>query len=410
MSVSIPKKRKNLKINRNTKIDLISGLTLLLFFLFCLYENSIGYYNHRELCLYLIGFFVVDNVLISWLGGGKLSAKFLFVVLFLIICTAYSVDDSNPDLDGYKRAYEYLSDYGFSHMDEVNDDTNMGLEYGFRVLMFPFAYLGFSYNWFVTLLVSFSSVLIIKTLRLYQGNYSFIISCYALMTFAYDVFQIRFLLAYSIVFWGFRYILIEQKKDIKKYILCVLLACVFHVSSVFYFLYLLLPRNIVKYYKIIVFGIILLFVSAYLEYGNILTLMAAIIPARKLVSYASYSVEISIFTAAFVAILVLIMIYISKKIYQNNSNYQTRNALLLNCTCLLLIPIVPLTLEFERLLRPILLVDYSLMSTNSNFKSKLMMYAFCLLMVLVSFARVFVIKDLALDVIEYNYFMDFIFS
>jgi len=302
-----------------------------------------------------------------------------------------------------------LGENGFVHIDEANYDTNMGSEKGFLLLMLFFSRLGFSYNWFVTIIVSLSAFLIIGTLKHFKGNSSFVIACYSMMTFTYDVYQIRFLLAYSIVVYGFRYIL-SAKPEKKKYIICVLCAMLFHTSSVFYMLFIITPIKIIKIYKIAIPILVLFFIGAFYELGNVLSLLANIIPAQKLISYASYNVEISIFTALFVVALILCMTIIINHIYNNNRTTEMQNLLILNILCIAVIPIIPLTLEFERFLRPILLVDYSIMSTPSYYKRKHWMNLICILFLIASFARVYVIKDIATDVLQYNYFMDILFK
>ncbi len=401
--------RGDRNLNWMTPQEVISGLFLFFFILACLILNIKGSISHSNLCLFFVIGLVIINACLFILGKNvKIVPLATLSVLILIMGTAYSVDESNPDLDGYLRAYTYLQDYGISHLNEVNVDTNGGSDTGFLILMYCFIIVGFSYNWFVSFLALISSLLIYKGTKKLNGNYCLILACYILMSYTYDVFQIRFFFAYSIILYGIHYLL-QEKRNIKRYLVCVLIAICFHFSAIFFFLLLVTPKFLSKYYKIIIGFFILLFVLAYLNLGGVMLIIASLVPAERLIRYASQGIEISIFTAAFVSIIVLVMIMMTGNLHKKRKNSLTEYLLRLNILCSIVIPVVPISLDFERFLRPVLIVDYAVFSSPllSNKRRKL----FCLVFFVLSVLRVSVmINSFTKDIMTNNYFMDFIFQ
>jgi len=369
-----------------------------------------GNISHTNLCLLFVGGILVINMLFFFAGQQLRIVPMIFCgILLLIMGTAYSVDESNPDLDGYLRAYNYLLEYGLNHIGEVNADTNGGSDFGFLLLMWCFGILGFSYNGFVTVLAATALIFIYKGIKGINGNYSFILSCYALMSFTYDCFQIRFFLAYSIIINGLQYIL-REKKDKKRFLTLFILALFFHFSAVFFLILLVTPKFLIKYYKIIIGCFIALFVMAYLNIGSIMTVFASLVPTERLLQYASQGIEISIFTSAFVSVIVMSMILITGSVYKHSKIPFTENLLRLNIICSILIPIVPISLDFERFLRPVLMYDYAAIS-SPMVENKRKCYFFSAIILILSATRVSVmVNSFTKDIIQNNYFMDFIFA
>ena len=390
--------------------EIVSVALLVLFTIACLCANIGNTVSHGNICLFFVGGLALINAVIYFMGKDVKIVPFItLAVLVLIMGTAYSIDESNPDLDGYLRGYTYLQDYGISHLNDVNADTNGGADLGFLILMYLFIILGFSYNGFVTTLAIASAILIVSGIKRIRGNYSFILPCYMLMSFTYDVFQIRFFFAYSIVVYGIHF-LIKPHKEPLKYFFSVLIAMAFHFSSVFFLILLVTPKFLSRNYKIIVACFIALFAMAYLNIGSLMTIVASMLPAERLMKYASQGIDISIFTSAFVSIIVLTMIMIAGYIHKVSQNTTTETLLRLNILCSIVIPIVPISLDFERFLRPVLMTDYAVLS-SPIIRKKGRRYAYCFLVIVLSSLRVSVmVGGFTRDIVTNNYFMDFLFA
>lgn len=395
---------------KRNRSEVVSVLLLILFVVICLLINMWGNISHTNLCLLFVGGILVINTLFFFVGQQlRIVPMFFCGILLLIMGTAYSVDESNPDLDGYLRAYNYLLEYGLNHIGEVNADTNGGSDFGFLLLMWVLGVLGFSYNGFVTVLALISVILIQKGIKRIGGNYGLILSCYALMSFTYDCFQIRFFFAYSIIIYGLKYIL-QQNKEKRMFLIFLAIAMFFHFSSVFFLILLITPKFLAEKYKIIIGGFLVLFAMAYLNIGSIMTIFASLIPTERLLQYANQGVEISIFTSAFVSVIVIAMILITGHIYKKSKSSFAENLLRLNIICSVLIPILPLSLDFERFLRPVLMYDYAVIS-SPMVVSKKKRYLFSAIIILLAATRVSVmVNSFTKDIIQNNYFMDFLFS
>lgn len=166
--------------------EIVSVALLVLFTIACLCANIGNTVSPGNICLFFVGGLALINAVIYFMGKDVKIVPFItLAVLVLIMGTAYSIDESNPDLDGYLRGYTYLQDYGISHLNDVNADTNGGTDLGFLILMYLFVILGFSYNGFVTTLAIASAILIVSGIKRIRGNYSFILPCYMLMSFTF---------------------------------------------------------------------------------------------------------------------------------------------------------------------------------------------------------------------------------
>lgn len=392
------------KIELNYKSILI--VTLCIFFiLFAYLLSNFGLFDVGVMSWIIVFIILLANVLLYFTNSSSnIVLFFTSILLVLLIGTAYSVNHSNTDLEAYEKLYEFLK-YGGS-VKTAGSITDLGFKY----LMKACIYAGLSYNWFTTIVSFLALILMYSTIKHLSSNYHFVLVCYAIMSLTYDVYQIRFLLAYSFIVCGLKYYLVPKYYKPWKFIIFVLIASLVHFSMLFYLIILVSPlkRGIMKYYKIIVSIAVALILICYALNINIFSLLRINWFGRGF--YASSEVgRVSIFTSLYIVFIILYMIFISKKMvdYQNNNEY-IKNLFLLNILCTLICPFLAITLEFERFLRPVLVLDYACMSCEDNLPKKERVQL-SILFIFICLVRVSVMTRLVDYVVNNNYFMDYLF-
>lgn len=182
--------------------------------------------------------------------GTKNRWPILFRCLIVVFLSYYMgfVREGGTDY----QAYEYLYNMGFS----AREDRERILEYAYKLLMVLFRRMGFSFQQFHFVCCMIMNTLIVSFV--YRYKYPLL----SLLLFVATIFfqegnLIRQMMSIAIFLYSTKYI---AGKDMKKYLVCVFLACMFHASSI-----VLLPIywvNRLKPYPLIM--MIVLAVSIYM--------------------------------------------------------------------------------------------------------------------------------------------------
>lgn len=162
------------------------------------------------------------------------KAYFLFFFSFLWILFGWNYD--NADYHNYESIYEAI---------ELNG-SYPAVEPGFEALSKFFIYLDFNYDIFLIFYSLIGLFLIGSTIHKFTPNYNVVWFLYFIFPFMLDVVQIRNFMSMSIVVFSFRYLINDNKLNIFKFLICIIVASLFHTSSLFYILFLLVRFSIKK--------------------------------------------------------------------------------------------------------------------------------------------------------------------
>lgn len=310
----------------------------------------------------------------------KLFGILLMFFLFIVITASNNNSMKNGDFAAYHALYNHFLFGG-----DIENVVGYTTEIGYMVIMYAISKLGLSYNMFLIIISLISLVLFTSTIKKITNNYTFVILCYSIFPFVYDAIQIRFFFAYSIIVYALNYILFQEKKNIFKYILFVLFASTIHTASIFYLIFLLTSFKFKKIIKIsFIISIMLTFISLVTNI-NVVEFLFSIFKYNEFEKYTNsmLSYQVSVYTSLFVMILMIFFLLLVRYIWKNNYSFMTEKIYQINLILAVLYPLTLISLDFERLFRPILIINYALIAANRVvFGKKYLMIVCCIILVL----------------------------
>lgn len=155
----------------------------------------------------------------------RLSFSFLLVVVFLAIAGNLE----NPDRINYSENFEGIRVRG-------QDES---FEPGYQTLARIASAMGLDYGAFHSVMSAIAVLLIARTILDATDRPGIALAAYLCFPFFWDVTQVRNFYAMSIILFGMRYLLNDQRASASKYAIAILCASLFHLTSLFYLLFLL---------------------------------------------------------------------------------------------------------------------------------------------------------------------------
>lgn len=199
---------------------------------------------------------IYDYNIIAYRSDKQTNRYLIIIGLFLIFIAACRADIIGIDTMAYKAAYE--SD--FKYVNLIKSTRIDRFEPGFSFVNKLLNYIG-GFFWLKLFVVSVNVILIFKTINRYSSLVWF--SCLLYFIFAVyrsNINEMRQAIAVGITMYGFQYVI---SKDIKKYLICVGVAFLFHVSSIIMLPLIFFSKlDKIKIKHIVIFGIS--FVALYL--------------------------------------------------------------------------------------------------------------------------------------------------
>ncbi|KWX79917.1 EpsG family protein [Paenibacillus jilunlii] len=352
--------------------------------------------------MFLLAIFIfLANVFCSFeQRNSRILALLLLITAYILMVATNNNSGANGDYRAYHGLYEHFS-YGGS----ISNITGYRAEYGYMVLMLAVSKLGISYNMFLAVLAAVSITLIHSTVSKITTNYNLVLSCYMLSPFFYDVFQFRYFFAYSIVVFALKYILFENKKNYLKYAALVIISSFFHTATLFFLLYLVLKLNVRLFIKLALLVSVFVTVANFVMKKNMVDIIYSFINFSKLEYYTSGTIkyQLNSFTPVMIILVILYFVFIAKSIYDKDPSFTNRQILWVNLLNILIFPLLLVSLDFERFLRPILLINYALIAEHNKrlFGSKRNLILISLLVVVG--LRQYFMNDVTNIILENNY-------
>ncbi len=299
------------------------------------------------------------------LSAIRRNSKILFCILFALMFLMAAGNVNSPDKDAYRQYYQTLQTPNF-HED---------VEIGFQVLVFIAHSLHFSFETFIAFYVFLCFVLLWFFLRKISDNKAMVLSLYMLFPFILDADQLRSFLAQLIVLTALAYLLEQKKPQIVRYAIMVLIAALFQQSCAIFLIYAfakLDERKVLKYS--IIFAAVFLF-GAYLIPA--IASHFSMFNLNRITGYFSSKEGKSTWFiyALFYLAVICITLYFTTMGKRNRYRIDVEQILYryqhlsfgnldidmiekLNIISIVLIALIPINPHFERLLRPILMLDY----------------------------------------------------
>lgn len=233
-------------------------------------------------------------------------------------------------------------------------------------------FLGLNYIQFRLLLVVISWILIRSFLKKYTNNIFYILFFYLLFGIIIDTVQIRNFFALSLVIFGLKYLFTDEKKSRLKYFVCVLIAMNIHLSSIVYFVFLLVrvknPKAIVKpiIFFTVLFCLIILLLGNNVPFLNDLMLS---LESDKLTYYTQGKTSLGFLFPMVFHLGILGLVYLGTKLlkdsldFKNNNELSLRNGKIIeiifwiNIITIIFFPFYIYNVQFIRLTRNLILIN-----------------------------------------------------
>lgn len=372
---------------------------------YCLFANEISEKGYVIIWTILVGLIIMN--LVCNREDDKMHLYTFILLIFAIILIGATNDTTgiNTDYYGYKKWYETLENSSSNNFTGVSDA-------GFLFLMRLGVLLGLNYNGFATLIGIIGLFLIFNTVKLFSRNFSIVLALYMIVPFTYDVIQIRFFFAYSIVFFGLRYIIFLDRYSPIKFLIVTILASTIHFSIIFFIVFLIavFEEWIKKTYKFIVLIGFLLMISCYVSGTNILSILPIGIVMDRASHYMTAGINISIFTAIFIFFMLVFYIFVSLIIKRANSSFSNNKIFIINIISIIFMIFIPVSLEFERYLRPVFILNYANVVGNRDILDTNIYKRMIIFQVLICTLREAVMFNLTQNIIISNYLYEFLFE
>lgn len=155
----------------------------------------------------------------------KSKCIYFLEFIFMWVILSFCENTKRFDYENYTLAFKR---FGIQAASVSNS------EIGYQWLNRLFYGWGFGFEQLNMLLVFVSLLLVAATIPKYTKNISIVSSLYMIYPLFLNGIQIRNMIVASVILWGIQYLLLEEKRSVPKYILCVAVAVTFHSAAIIY--------------------------------------------------------------------------------------------------------------------------------------------------------------------------------
>lgn len=169
------------------------------------------------------------------LGIFNRKSKFAEFLLLLFMWCFYALNTYSGDYISYEYVYSLIG----------SGSKWIYFEPGFSLIMVLCNSIGLSFTGFRIVLATAYIFLLDKTIKKYTDNVAYVLAIFMIFPFMYFASVLRAGVAGLIIVYSMHYLQIDGRRGTIKYIIGVLVATMFHTSSIF-FLVFLLSRGEIK--------------------------------------------------------------------------------------------------------------------------------------------------------------------
>ncbi|MDT2782435.1 EpsG family protein [Vagococcus fluvialis] len=297
----------------------------------------------------------------------KIGNTIFYIFLLLLVWGILSLSTNNPDRKNYELVYEYLS---------ITDNYFYpDFEKGFSFFMRIGSKLNLTYQQFLIFISTISTFLLHIFLKRETQNKNLVLIMFLFFPFFLEVVQIRNYLVLLLVINSIPF-LVEKK--VIKFILLILIASLFHVSALFYLLFLLCYIE----QKKLLYIVSLSTLSIVLFQNQILSILVSILPNGE--KYLVYNNSTSISTVIMFVLFFMVNYYLinelSSSVYKIDkrynflSDYQKKSldyTLKINTVIIFSFILITIDMNFFRIFRNIVIINYTLFA-NTIYNNKVL--------------------------------------
>lgn len=271
----------------------------------------------------------------------------LVVLMFILMAYSYG----NADFSTYEMYFRiYGSDLSFSVL-----LLNNGL---FKVLCALFTRIGLNYYHLLIFLTVVGLYNLHTTAKKFIDYKCIVFGLYFIYPFVMDITQLRNFVAMSFLLKGCSYLIDDDndkdKKGIVPFVICNVIASLFHITFVFYFVLLLIKvinKNNLKYFAPV------LLVGEIVIFGQLQNIISILTNIDKTEFY--FSEHIGLATLIIVALYYLSVLFIVSYISRLYPEKKwLSNIVKINLMLVLSLPVIFHSFEFMRLYRNIFFLNY----------------------------------------------------
>ncbi|MEE8807930.1 MAG: EpsG family protein [Lactimicrobium sp.] len=320
-------------------------------------------------------FVYITAFILALINGFSKKKSRVITIIFLVLMLLMFCEVTTPnyhhqgyfrgDNEVYEQMYKSLSGSNFDYVKQSST-----FEKGFVVYSYIFATLGVPYNIFMAITFLIGMLLCFFTVRRITDNYSLFLVLYFCYYFLYDIQQIRNFIAISISIFALRFL---KDRHVVIYILLILLASMFHFSALAFLPFLLIYLPNYKY-----FAKLFIELSAILFAGlSILNLTGnnVIKQLARVINLGSYNLYVGDnFNALRPFIELVLFAYLAILVYtvtiEEQDNEWASFTISITAVSFLFLPLMLISMTMDRILRPLLILDYAVISNSYSFIDK----------------------------------------
>ena len=303
---------------------------------------------------------LVTCFFLSLFGVVRRNSKTIFLLLLVFLYVLASNDLTSPDRGAYRIYYASLN----------KPSLKNNLEIGFQVLIWISKSLGITYGGFFYLYYGICFGLLLYILIKVSFNPVMVLSLYMFYPYVVDVDQMRSMLGYFIVLFGVTVFLLKEelnRKDTILYASFCIIAALFQQSCIVFLIFLFCRNNKeqVLRYSLIASGILILGRSLVVRFISIIGVLN-INRVERYFSQAKGKSTWYIYVLFYIVLILFSLFYLKRSVEKEGEmklNMPTVTIANLNILSLPLVGLIFINPHFERLARPIVLMDY-IMLTN----------------------------------------------
>lgn len=272
--------------------------------------------------IYSITIAVILTVASLILKKSKVVSFLFFLFMWLMMGWNYY----NGDYEAYKIRYEFNPAFSFNLIN---------YEWGYNFIMSLFNAKDVSFQIFFVW-IAFITLFILFLFVLKFSQYPAItLSCFFWIYLPLDFVLLRNFIAYIIIFVGFYFMFLEKKKSRTIFFICSLFATTIHISSFFYFIFLLTPHH----YKLNIKKVSLFIILFFFLYMGIRQIIIASIGYDAIMRMENYESNMNMFIL-YTAFQILNIIIIRNYTRSNSIIQKISPTILYNINILMLFLVI----------------------------------------------------------------------
>ncbi|ELB05721.1 EpsG family protein [Enterococcus faecium] len=314
--------------------------------------------------IYLLTIFL--NLALVFKNKRNKYIEFMSVILIYVLIAG---NTSSPDVQNYSNMYTLAPFLPWR------------IEFGYQILERIGNMIGLTYPYFRAVVSILPVFLLYKTAKeLVHGKIHLFLIGYLLFPVFMDSVQIRIFIAFSIVLYALRFLLLPQKKWLLKYLFLIAVAATFHITSIVYTILLLVKLKKAKSTTILLIGFSLsICFLTYINHNNLIFsgVLDYFFKDEKIQEYLVGKTTNGFLTsfamqALNILVSALMLIAIQSQGDRSSVSFKINQMLMwFNLIMILIFPFQMLSITFYRLYRNMLiptLISTQISFNVSNFK------------------------------------------